>query len=66
MHLMKLDTCRDLHLCDYRIRRTDFIHVSECRSANLQNFGITRALIIPSDTKKATREEVDLILEFAA
>eukprot|EP00975_Prorocentrum_lima_P031098 6530733-Prorocentrum_lima.AAC.1 len=64
---MKLDTCRDLHVCDYRHRHPDCAHVSEYRSASLRNFGeVIRALIIPSDTEKATTEEVALILEFAA
>eukprot|EP00975_Prorocentrum_lima_P064512 12898021-Prorocentrum_lima.AAC.1 len=62
MNLMKLDTCRDLHMCDYRHQHPDFVHVSECRSASLKNPGaVICASIIPSGTKKATTEEVDLI-----
>eukprot|EP00975_Prorocentrum_lima_P033187 6964467-Prorocentrum_lima.AAC.1 len=64
---MTLDTCRYLHVCDYPSQHPDFVHVSECRSASLNNLGeVIRALIIPRDTKKATSEEVDLILEFAS
>eukprot|EP00975_Prorocentrum_lima_P060856 12764583-Prorocentrum_lima.AAC.1 len=64
---MKLDTCRDLHTCNSRIRHPDFRHVCEHRSASLEHIvDLVRALIIPSDTKRATSEEVDLVLSFAA
>eukprot|EP00975_Prorocentrum_lima_P015872 3370302-Prorocentrum_lima.AAC.1 len=37
MKSMRLDTCRDLHVCDYRHQHPEFVHVSEFCSASLRS-----------------------------